>query len=61
MSYTPLIVGINLFLTIIATLAIILRVISRKLADAGFWWDDWLALAAWVRRIVLVADRSSCS
>ena len=41
-------IGVSAFLIIIATSALSLRFVSRKLSDAGFWWDDWLALAAWV-------------
>lgn len=45
------IIGINAFLIAIATTVLLLRFISRKLSDAGFWWDDWLVLAAWVRSL----------
>ena len=41
-------IGVNIFLIALTSLALTLRCISRKLSDAGFWWDDWLALAAWV-------------
>ena len=42
-------IGTDAFLIAISTLALLLRFLSRKLSGAGFWWDDWLALAAWVR------------
>ena len=41
-------IGADAFLIAISTLALSLRFLSRKLSNAGFWWDDWLALAAWV-------------
>ena len=37
------------FLIIGSVLATCLRFLSRKLSQSGFWWDDWLALAALVR------------
>ena len=40
-------IGADAFLIAIATLALLLCFVSRKLSNAGFWWDDWLALAAW--------------
>ena len=40
---------VDAFLAALSTGALMLRFLSRKLSDAGFWWDDWLALAAWVR------------
>lgn len=46
LAATP--IGADAFLIAIATLALSLRFISRKLSNAGFWWDDWLSLAAWV-------------
>jgi len=45
-AVTP--VAVDVFLLILATLSIILRVISRKWSKAGLWWDDWLAIAALV-------------
>ena len=33
---------------IIATVAIVLRFWSRKISKAGFYWDDWFALASLV-------------
>ena len=28
----------------LTVIAVVLRFISRKLAGAGLWWDDWLTL-----------------
>ena len=41
-------IGVNVFLIVISTSALLLRAISRRLSKSGFWWDDWLAFAAWV-------------
>lgn len=43
-AITP--VAVDVFLLILATLAIVLRFISRKWSKAKLWWDDWFALAA---------------
>lgn len=32
-----------------ATIAILLRVLSRVLTRLKFWWDDWLAITCYVR------------
>ncbi|KAL4941124.1 hypothetical protein BDV06DRAFT_223418 [Aspergillus oleicola] len=29
-----------------ATIAVVLRFISRSIAKAGFWWDDWVIVAS---------------
>ncbi|KAF4631288.1 hypothetical protein G7Y89_g6841 [Cudoniella acicularis] len=39
-------VAVDAFLITLATVAIVLRFISRKLSGANFWYDDWLCLAA---------------
>lgn len=39
-------VAVDVFLIILASTAVILRIISRKLSGAGFWYDDWFAFAA---------------
>ena len=41
-------IGVDIFLIALTSLALTLRFISRRLSGAGLWWDDWLALAAWV-------------
>ena len=42
------IVGTCVALIVFSTLAVALRFLSRRLSKAGFWYDDWLALAALV-------------
>lgn len=32
-----------------------LRMTSRKISKAGFWWDDWLMIPALVSAIMLLA------
>jgi hypothetical protein len=41
-------VAVDAFLIALAIVALLLRFISRKLSGAGFWYDDWLCLAALV-------------
>jgi len=35
----------------LATIAIGLRFACRRLSRAGFWWDDWLMVPAYVSRL----------
>jgi hypothetical protein len=42
----PLVDGITALLTVIACAAVALRFWARRIAKAGYWWDDWFALAA---------------
>ena len=42
------IVGTCVALIVFSTLAVALRFLSRRLSKAGYWYDDWLALAALV-------------
>lgn len=45
----PMVVGLpSLFLHISAALALGMRLLSRKMAGAGMWWDDILPLPALV-------------
>lgn len=41
--------GGTITLTVIATIAVILRLIARKISSASFWWDDWTILIALVK------------
>lgn len=36
---------------LLATLVLALRFVARQEARAGFWWDDWLAVPAFVSAI----------
>lgn len=43
------VLGATYAMLVITTLAVGLRFWSRHIATkAGFWWDDWCSLAAWV-------------
>ncbi|KAL8858723.1 MAG: hypothetical protein Q9178_004811 [Gyalolechia marmorata] len=33
---------------VLTTIVVVLRLLSRKLARAGFWWDDHFSVIAWV-------------
>jgi hypothetical protein len=44
----PLILGVSVVLMALATLSGILRFISRRIMQAGIWWDDWCSLIALV-------------
>ena len=37
---------------ILSSVAVGLRFASRKLAGVGFWWEDWMCLAALVSRVL---------
>ena len=41
---------------VVSTVAVILRCISRGLAKAGFWWDDWIILISLVRNNPILAQ-----
>ena len=43
-SQQPHILASNIIACCLAVIAVVLRFASRKLAGAGFWWDDWLIL-----------------
>lgn len=44
----PTIVAVQIVMIVTATLAVALRFIARRISGAGFWWDDWMILAALV-------------
>lgn len=46
MAVIPL--AVDLFLILLASSAVILRLISRYLSGAKLWYDDWFAFAALV-------------
>ncbi|KAL8847939.1 MAG: hypothetical protein Q9221_007004 [Calogaya cf. arnoldii] len=41
------IVGSSTAFIVLTTVIVALRLLSRKLAHAGFWWDDHFAVIAW--------------
>jgi hypothetical protein len=49
----PQIRAVTYAMLVLATVAVALRFWARSVAlKAGFWWDDWLSLAALVCRIL---------
>ena len=40
----PRVIVVNIVTLVIAVIAVILRLISRRLSAAHFWWDDWLII-----------------
>ena len=51
----PMLRRLAIAMTVLSTLSIALRFWSRAVATrTKFWWDDWLALLAWVCLTVLV-------
>ena len=47
-SLTAPLYGITATLLAVATIAVVLRLLARKLSKASFWWDDWTIVAALV-------------
>ena len=45
----PIVIGVVSFLWALTIVALSLRVISRYIAKCKWWWDDYLALVAWVK------------
>ena len=43
-SQQPRILASNIVVYCFVVIVVVLRFASRKLAGAGFWWDDWLIL-----------------
>lgn len=44
----PRIIGADMALLGLATIAVIMRFISRSLSKANLWWDDWILAVALV-------------
>ena len=47
-NHTHRLLGSNIVLLIIPTVFVTLRLISRVLSKAGFWWDDYFCISAMV-------------
>lgn len=47
-SLQPNIYAACIVVTIAATIAVALRLLCRRLAQAYLWWDDWMIIAALV-------------
>lgn len=37
---------------VVTTVIVALRLLSRKVARAGFWWDDYIAIVAWAFALI---------
>jgi len=46
----PQILAIHWTLTAFATIFLGLRIYAKHLTGRNLWWDDWVLIAAWVRR-----------
>ena len=55
-SRTPEIYGSTITLTIVATAAVGLRLASRRISSATYWWDDWAIIVALVSTVASVAN-----
>ena len=44
----PAIDAVQVLMIVLATSAVVLRFIARRMTAAGLWWDDWMILAALV-------------
>lgn len=48
-TYRPSLYAAAIVTYILATGAVILRFIARRLTHLNYWYDDWLIVVAWVR------------
>ncbi len=48
-SRKPESVGVTILFLTLSTAALVMRFWARKVARAPYKWDDWTALAGWVR------------
>jgi hypothetical protein len=46
----PQVVGVYTLFTALTTIAVLLRVYCRTRIVKKFGWDDWFAVASWVRK-----------
>ena len=47
----PIIIGVVTALYTCTIIALVLRLVARYLSKTKLWWDDYLAIAAWVSQI----------
>lgn len=47
-SRTAEIYGSTIALLLLASVAVVLRIVCRKISAAPFWWDDWTIIGALV-------------
>ena len=44
----PLVFAFTIIMTVLATVAVALRILARRLSSADFWYDDYMCLFALV-------------
>jgi hypothetical protein len=49
-NQAPRIIGVSASLIAISAIAVALRFLARWRSRVGFWWDDWVILAAMVQK-----------
>lgn len=62
-SYRPSLYTAAIITYTLATGAVVLRFIARRLMRLAYWWDDWLIVGAWVRetfRAIVYNDHEFC-
>ena len=50
-SRTAKVYSDTISLVALATIAVVLRFVARKIAGSKLWWDDWILVVALVRKI----------
>lgn len=60
-SHTSKLLGSSIFLIVLPTIFVILRLVSRKVAGAGYWWDDLCILLALIFSYGLTIDILVCT
>jgi len=45
----------------ICTLFLAVRLYAKKFRGNGFWWDDWIVFASWVRKILIYSRLMACA
>ena len=48
-TQVPRLLAVTFATFALATIAVVLRFVSRRLVHTYLWWDDWLIVVAWVR------------
>ena len=47
-SKQPELRALQIAMIALSTVAVTLRIVSRKISRVGWWWDDGLAIFSWV-------------
>ncbi|MCJ1311312.1 hypothetical protein MMC25_004983 [Agyrium rufum] len=55
----PLILAVNITCMLLAVLVLGLRVFSRRISNAKFWWDDWFMVNATVFSCLIALESST--